>query len=270
MKKTLEQRLWEKVRSREPGQCWLWTGATNNVGVGLILRNRKLVTAHRVVAELCGKPSMSRVENTCGNKSCVNPDHYADLAAMEIVRFTENYVESASGCWEWTGDMTESGYGRMFFRGRMEVAHRVGYVLHRGPIGDGLCACHTCDNRRCVNPSHIFLGTKADNSADMVAKGRSLTGNRNPSRVYPERRARGERHGMNLHPERRTNGERNRHAVLTAEIVLEMRSDRANGLSYAQIAEKHGVPYGMAYKAVTGLRWSHLAVIKPAVVKEPK
>jgi hypothetical protein len=97
-------------------------------------------------------------------------------------RFMSN-VTLAPGCWEWNGPKNETGYGRFFFEGRNQKAHRVAYQLMIGPIPPsdysvhGTMVMHTCDNPKCVNPLHLRLGTAADNVADAKQKGR-LTGNK--------------------------------------------------------------------------------------------
>lgn len=117
-------------------------------------------------------------------------------------------------CWEWQAYVLPNGYG-LIGRGRagegMEYAHRQSYLLAHGDIPPGLFVCHRCDNRRCVNPSHLFLGTIADNNADAAAKGRS---------------ALGERNGM---------------AKLTDAQVREIRSLKAAGIPQADLARNYGV-----------------------------
>lgn len=75
-------------------------------------------------------------------------------------------------CWPWLAGRSKFGYGSVFHEGRVVGAHRVVYEWMRGPIPPGYCVCHTCDNPPCVNPAHLWLGTKADNLRDMWAKGR--------------------------------------------------------------------------------------------------
>lgn len=99
-------------------------------------------------------------------------------------RFWQKVDKAApNGCWEWTGSLHSKGYGQMSGSRRGDrplKCHRVSWELHRGPVPDGLQVLHRCDNRRCVNPDHLFLGTAGDNSRDMVNKGRVSRGERHP------------------------------------------------------------------------------------------
>jgi hypothetical protein len=96
---------------------------------------------------------------------------------FEALPFEDAYIpEPMSGCWLWLMSVNNHGYGTRGFSGKNALAHRVSWVLHRGPIPDGLHVLHRCDNPACVNPDHLFLGTHADNMQDMVRKGRVKSG----------------------------------------------------------------------------------------------
>ena len=77
-----------------------------------------------------------------------------------------------TGCWLWTGSHNKTGYGYLHAYGGLVLAHRFSYMLHKGPIPDGLFVCHACDVRDCVNPDHLWLGTQTDNMHDASVKGR--------------------------------------------------------------------------------------------------
>ena len=94
------------------------------------------------------------------------------------VRLAQSLVVRDSGCIEWTGTATYQGYGQIRFNGRSIGTHRAAWELVNGPIPEGLCVLHHCDNPPCCNVDHLFLGTRTENNADMLAKKRGRNGRR--------------------------------------------------------------------------------------------
>ncbi len=108
-------------------------------------------------------------------------------------RFESSFItEPNSGCWLWTAPVDQHGYGKFWLNNKSKRAHRVSWELYRGTIPSGAgyhgtCVLHKCDTPPCVNPDHLFLGTAADNAADMAAKLRGVRGINHPdSKLTPE------------------------------------------------------------------------------------
>lgn len=116
-------------------------------------------------------------------------------------------------CWPWLMARDKDGYGIFTYRYEGEYiqgrAHRYAYKVTYGPIPMGMLVCHRCDNSSCCNPVHLWLGTNKENIQDSLRKGRFPIGDRNGSRLHPEKLARGDDNGSRKYPEKRPRGDNN-------------------------------------------------------------
>ena len=98
------------------------------------------------------------------------------MKTLEERFFEKVHINTESGCWEWTAQRNDGGYGRFWPSKKGKLAHRFLYEMTGKKIKDGNCVCHTCDNPSCVNPFHLFQGTIKQNMQDKARKGRSTRG----------------------------------------------------------------------------------------------
>jgi len=162
---------------------------------------------------------------------------YADIDEKVKAKFWSKVdVRGPNDCWEWTGlHRHRHGYGRFRITNVPVNSSRVALAIHLGrDFEDGELSCHRCDNPPCCNPNHLFVGSHADNVADMHAKGRGVKWN-----------------GLRA-------GEGNPFAKLDDDKVRAIRRMKSEGVSISQIARNMGVGWGCISHVLKGDRWGHV------------
>lgn len=127
--------------------------------------------------------------------------------------------DGPGGCWLWTAKRNKDGYGLVSLKKKRLAAHRAAYFLTHGSIPPGLCVCHRCDNPPCVNPAHLFAGTRLENMLDMARKGRG------PTKITPE---------------------------IARSIIVDHRA----GVKLPVLAARSGVCVDMVCKILRGAKWA--------------
>ncbi len=153
------------------------------------------------------------------------------ISEHDKIRFNVRYkVNFTNGCWEWNGTF-RGLYGRLNIGQQRNVAaHRISYNLFKGEIPTGLNVLHACDNPKCVNPEHLFLGTNKDNVDDRQKKGRTAI----------------------LH------GDKNPNAKISDKKAYEIKYDISQGLKKSIVIEKHGISIGIYQGIKYNKNWKHV------------
>jgi hypothetical protein len=169
----------------------------------------------------------------CGNRAC-SYKYRGDKQRLPWNTRLWTHVTKTDTCWYWTGALDRDGYGRLTDysspKPKPVHAHRLSWTLHRGPVPAGLCVLHKCDVRNCVRPDHLFLGTSADNTADMVAKGRH-------------------RKGAQINT-----------CKMTEDQVRELLKLTQQGVPQIELARRYGIDRNSVYRIQTRQNWKHIQV----------
>lgn len=247
------------VDENECTKCWDWCGTMQNKTSPVIKYRTAVIGAHKLsycisrnIPEYLYNPQL-RIIRLCSNTRCVNPKHLSSNFLYDV--FNRSYkIDNETNCWNWTGFCSKDGYGKINISEkaldnsknlitirpfnktliRSVTASRYSYILFRGHIPkvsnikDRLCVCHTCDNPKCVNPEHLFLGTYKDNSNDKLLKNRQIKGEYSPK------------------------------TKLKNADILKIRELSKQGVFAKIIAKQFNISVGGVYHITHGRTWRHL------------
>ncbi len=192
----------------------------------------KLTTVQHV-CETCNStffPSLSNfTKGRC--RFCCRECYRLGIKVPLANRFKRHISQpDANGCILWTSTRHRDGYGMIHVKTgkRMALAHRVAYELANGPVPEGMFVCHTCDNRLCVNPSHLFVGTHRENMDDMFSKNREARGEKLPQ------------------------------SKLSESSVISIRTEFANGSTCTELGRKHCVSHSSITNVIRRVTWKHV------------
>jgi hypothetical protein len=208
---------------------------------------------------------------------------------MHSMRFLHRVDRSAgpNGCWKLHTKQKQDSYINVTMNGHIGLAHRIAYMLAKGAIPNGLMVCHNCpggDNKWCVNPKHMFLGTAKEHGADRVKKKqvgawthpeRLARGDRQGSRKHPKTRPRGDNHwsrkhpeewkairarskcGAYTHPEKVRRGENHGRCKIGLDKIVELQNQyKAGGVTMAYLAKEFSICQNAVCNIVNGKHWS--------------
>ena len=170
-----------------------------------------------------------------------------NLTNTTLKRFWRKVDKGESeDCWNWNRSTFKTGYGACYLPElkRVITAHRISFLIAHGYLPTSLLdVCHKCDNRKCVNPSHLFLGTRKDNMQDARSKGRCPTGDQSPARKHPEKQSHGSDHYL---------------SKLDEEKVIQIWFLHRAGFHKKEIASRFGIHYMGVHKILIGETWKHV------------